>query len=90
MEVAVRSKAASRLTHDHELGMPRSKLKSKKQDLRANLRFTVTPGTSDELVLRLTIQNAMEQTFGLTRAFTYFDFSPTGTGDEMGIQVSTL
>lgn len=38
------------------------------------MHFNVSPPTSDRLVLQQAIQNAMQQTFGLTRAFTYFDF----------------
>ena len=70
--------------------MARPKPKSKNRDAAVNLRFTVMPPSSDELVLRQTVQNAMEQTFGLTRAFTYFDFVHTGDGDGMVIQVATL
>ena len=58
----------------HLGSMPRPKAKVKARDGSCIMRFDVAPPTSDQLVLRQTIQNAMQQTFGLTRAFTYFDF----------------
>jgi hypothetical protein len=70
--------------------MPRSKQNSKNWDSSTHLRFTVTPPSRDELVLRQAVQNAMEQTFGLTRAFTYFDFVHDETEDGMVIQVATM
>ncbi|KAG8761291.1 hypothetical protein FRC14_005578 [Serendipita sp. 396] len=53
--------------------MPRTRSKSKKFG-NTELCFHVDPFSEDELVLRQSIQNAMEQTFGLTHAFTYFKF----------------
>lgn len=70
--------------------MPRSKRNSKNWDSSIHLRFTVAPPSRDELVLRQTVQNAMEQTFGITRAFTYFDFLHSEAEDEMVIQVATM
>lgn len=69
--------------------MPRSKTKSKLRETSTELRFIVTPPSNDELLLRQSIQNALDQTFGISRAFTYFDFMRTSS-DEMTIQVTTL
>ncbi|KIM24667.1 hypothetical protein M408DRAFT_331642 [Serendipita vermifera MAFF 305830] len=71
--------------------MPRSKTKPAHRDNLTRLRLTVTPPSKDELLLRQTVQQALEQTFGLSRAFTYFDFVVNeADSDEIVIQVATL
>jgi hypothetical protein len=54
--------------------MSRSKNKKNKNGTgEVILHVQMDPATSNELVLRQSIQTAMDQTFGLTRAYTYFD-----------------
>lgn len=53
--------------------------------LQLKIKFPI----SNELVLRRSIQDAMEQTFGLTRAYTYFDIVELPLpGDEATIKVA--
>lgn len=56
-----------------------------------NLCFEINPISADELALSQAIQKAMGQTFGLTRAYTYFDFSKIDSnGKEMVLKVAKL
>lgn len=47
--------------------------KKKNVDEEIYLRFIVTPSTSDEILLTKSIHDAMDQSFGLSRAYTFFD-----------------
>ncbi|KAG8797507.1 hypothetical protein FRC17_007722, partial [Serendipita sp. 399] len=70
--------------------MPRSKSKLRGEG-KTELCFHVDPFSDDELVLRQAIQNAMEQTFGLTRAFTFFDFvSKDPQASEISISTAVI
>lgn len=72
--------------------MPRSRSKkSKRTEGEIILRFEANPAPSNELALRQSIQNAMEQTFGLTRAYTYFDIIEMQPHvSELAIRVANL
>lgn len=65
--------------------------KNKKGTGEVILCFQMNPATSNELALRQSIQNAMEQTFGLTRAYTYFDIVEIlSSGSEVKIKVADM
>jgi hypothetical protein len=71
--------------------MPRAKPKQPKRGEYVDLCFEIKPSSSDQLVLFQSIQKAMEQTFGLTRTYTYFDFSKIApNGEEMTLKVAKL
>ena len=54
--------------------MPRRKRRSSSlPPIDIYLPIHVNPPTTDDLVLMKSIHDAMQQTFGLTRALTYFD-----------------
>ncbi len=54
--------------------MPRGKRRSVSvPPIDTYLTIHLNPPTTDDLVLMKTIHDSMQQTFGLTRALTYFD-----------------
>ena len=65
--------------------------KNKKGTGEVILCFQMNPPTSNELVLRQSIHTAMEQTFGLTRAYTYFDIVEIlSSGSEVKMKVANM
>jgi len=72
--------------------MSRSKKsKNKESTGEVILCFQMNPATSNELALRQSIQTAMEQTFGLTRAYTYFDIVEIlSSGSEVKMKVANM
>jgi hypothetical protein len=64
--------------------MPRRKRRSASvPPIDTFLTFHLNPPTTDDLVLMKSVHDAMQQTFGLTRALTYFDVAwkdTEGTG----------
>lgn len=67
------------------------KRKGQRPEEETILQFKINPSTDDELVLRKTIQDAMEQTFGLTRAYTYFDITEIDqTKGELNIHTAAM
>ena len=68
-----------RLSPRHQ-NMPRCKPRSSSvPPIDIYLTIQLNPPTTDDLVLMKSIHDAMQQTFGLTRALTYFDVASKDT-----------